>query len=110
MKPEEEDWDEARYSSLLHSTDHDMPPPDPDFLARLRERSTRAFLEAAAQGETSARDPAAVAFPAVPTATPAPATLPSPGRRSMLSIALKAVSTCAAAAVVIGAGLIGVDG
>src|SRR5437762_12960576 len=58
MKPEEEDWDEARYSSLLRSTDHEMPPPDPDFLARLRERSTQAFLEAAAQeiGRASCRE------------------------------------------------------
>lgn len=86
MKPEEDDWDEALFSSLIHTTDHEMPAPDPEFLARLRERSTQAFVEAAAHAFPAGQD--------VP-----------PRRRSMLSLALKAVSACVAAGVVVAAGL-----
>src|SRR5579872_3202685 len=38
--------DEEFVSSLIHAAGGDMPAPDPEFLAQLRDRSTQAFLEA----------------------------------------------------------------
>src|SRR5262245_55920535 len=116
MKPEDDDWDEALFSSLIHSTDREMPPPDPQFLADLRERSTRAFLEAAAataSGSTTDSEKIDIPAPAAPRPSPAsryphgkptPADAPPPRKRTKLSLALKAVSACVAAGVVAGAG------
>src|SRR5262245_62848785 len=109
MKPEDDDWDEALFSSLIHSTDREMPPPDPQFLADLRERSTRAFLEsAAANASGSPGDAARSEAPASPSTAvpqtsppsryphgkPTSADAPPPRKRTMLSLAFKAVSAC----------------
>lgn len=45
-KSDEDDRDEKRIASMLSSAGKDVPPPDPAFLARLREQSTEAFLAA----------------------------------------------------------------
>src|SRR5262245_28850367 len=119
MKPEDDDWDEALFSSLIHSTDREMPPPDPQFLAALRERSTRAFLESAAANASGSPGDAAKSDASVSPPTTAPQTSPAsrypqgkptsadgspPRKRTMLSLAFKAVSACVAAGVVAAAG------
>jgi Flp pilus assembly protein TadD len=80
--------DEAFVSSLIDVTNQNMPAPDPDFLARLKERSTEAFLEAV-RGPAGSPD----------TITPAQR------NRPMLSLFVKAVSACIAAFLMIAAGL-----
>ncbi len=94
MKPDDDNWDEAMFSSLIHATDHDMPPPDPEFLARLRERSTQVFLEATAHARPVGQGVPPSAVPNV-----------HPRRRSMFSLVIKAVATCVAAGVMVAAGL-----
>src|SRR5260221_2695835 len=56
MKPDEDDWDEALFLSFLNSTNQEMPPPDAEFLARLRDRSTNEFVDAAAQQSEPVRE------------------------------------------------------
>lgn len=78
-----DDTDDPLTGLLASAGDGAPPPPDPDFLARLRDRSTEAFLAA---GE--------------PPATPAPA------RRSAMTTFLARLSAAAvAAAVLIAAGV-----
>ena len=93
MKPEDDDWDEALFSSIMHSTHHDMPPPDADFLARLREQSTQAFLEAATH-----------VLPAGQGVPPDAGHVVPFRRRSMFSLLVKAAAACVAAGVMIAAG------
>ena len=97
MKPEDESRDEAVLSSLLNSTNRDMPLPDNDFLAALRERSTEAFLEAAGSS---------TAVPISSSASPAriPASRSSSFKgRSMLSLVIKVAWASVAAVVVFAA-------
>ncbi|MFN0053855.1 MAG: VIT domain-containing protein, partial [Planctomycetales bacterium] len=56
MKPPD-DGDEELIASMLHSADRNLPLPDPEFLRQLREASTRAFLEAAAQRGGDSQEP-----------------------------------------------------
>ncbi len=43
MNPENEHWDEARWAALFAAADKDAPPPDEEFLERLRERTAEEF-------------------------------------------------------------------
>src|SRR5262245_51890317 len=113
MKPDEDEWDEALFSSIMHSTDHDMPAPDADFLARLRERSTQAFLET---GADSVPQPVeAGKRPAIPAPDAAgsaeldahgcdprgrpPGSIVPPVRRRLILSLVKGLSVCAVVAV-----------
>src|SRR5262245_37817026 len=117
MKPEDDDWDEALFSSLIHSTDREMPPPDPQFLADLRERSTRAFLEAAAanasgspigsmksDSDVSGPNAGAQSSAASPHVRPALSEASTSRKRTMLPFVFKALSGGLAAALVVAAG------
>jgi len=49
MSKDSNNWDnDERFNTLFAAADHDALPPDPEFLARLRTRSTEVFLEQAA--------------------------------------------------------------
>jgi len=98
MKPDDDLRDEEFVSSLMNSTNRDMPPPDPQFLARLRDQSTQAFLEAAAQAADQTSAAGTQSEPQrYPGTQPAAPVQPPPRRRSMLGFALKILTTCAAA-------------
>ncbi|MSR57905.1 MAG: hypothetical protein EXS05_09545 [Planctomycetaceae bacterium] len=91
MKPDEPRWDldreeDEQFSALLQAANHDMPPPDPEFLKRLRDATTQAFL-GGASGEADGREePKGDAMPSM-TATGRDASItgstadPTPGDR-----------------------------
>src|SRR5262249_45301380 len=81
MTPHDE-RDDDQFRALLGATDRDAPPPDPDLLARLRDRSAEAFAPAAS-----------------------PQTLPLAPRRRMVSFLSRAL-TAAAALLVFTTGLV----
>ena len=85
MNPEnhhipDDHWDDERLTALFAAADSDSVPPDREFLKRLRDRSTEVFAAAASRQ-----------------------TQPSPRRRNMFALAIRAAAATAAAVTIVGA-------
>lgn len=78
MTGHDDNHEDERLKAMLAAADRDAPPPDPEFLARLRTRSTEAFL-----------------------AAPSTPTIPLP-RRRMVTFLSRALTAAALLLVVVG--------
>lgn len=102
MTPDDE-WDEARFSSLFGNVEREVPAPDRDFLAKLRERSAEEFARAG-NGAATRQEPPPPEVAGGATTETQNLTRPQPeGRRNMLAWTMRGFIAAVAAIVAVAA-------